>query len=450
MPAMRLSVHAVISWVGAAALGVPMLVVGSAPTAAAVVAHAMTPAVGTSAQFQSLGTLQDLGLTPIPCQKLVPAACFGPDQIRSAYGIQAVLNAGITGKGRAIVLIDAFQSPTIQGDLAAFDALWHLPPPPAFNIVYPDGPTPFNPHDRIQVGWSLEISIDVEWAHAIAPGAAIDLVLAKNGDDVDLLSATNYAVKHRLDGSRGSLGDVVSQSFGEAEGCATRSLIARQHGVFDLANDRGITLFAASGDQGATQLTCDGSSLLGARAVSTPASDPDVTAVGGTRLLADGNTGAYQAESAWSGSGGGFSALFRRPEYQAAVEDDIKMRGVPDVAYVADPRSGVIVAWSVLAPPGRVGIGAVSGTSAGPPQWAAIAALADQAAGQRLGLINRSLYRLGRDEYRGGAFHDITAGNNSFGGVAGFSATPGWDAVTGLGTPDVARLIHLLAGRTDH
>lgn len=407
-----------------------------------VAAHAMTPAVGAHPHFQSLGDERHLGVAPFPCQQTVPATCFGPDQIRSAYDIQRLLNRGITGAGRTIVIIDAFQSPTIQSDLAAFDAIWHLPPPPHFNIVFPNGATPFDPHDVIQVGWSLEISIDVEWAHAIAPGAAIDLVLARSGSDLDLLAATRYAVGHRLNGSAGLLGDVISQSFGEAEQCAGANVIAQQHAVFDRAGKEGITVFAASGDQGATQPTCDGSSLLGVRAVSTPASDPDVTAVGGTTLVANGASGSYQGEIGWSASGGGFSNLFRRPAYQAATHGHGNGRGVPDVAY--DAGTGIIVAWSALAAPGHVGLGVVGGTSAGTPQWAAITALADQLAGRRLGQINSRLYHLSRGR-RGAAFHDITSGNNSFGGVAGFMAGNGWDAVTGLGTPDVLALVRQLA-----
>jgi subtilase family serine protease len=442
--AIRPALRVVAPWAALAGLGLAVLPFGVMPTSAAVVGHAMSPAVGSVGQFRYLGDVRDLGLAPFPCQNTVPAACFGPDQLRNAYGIQPVLNAGVTGAGRTIVIIDAFQSPTIQKDLAAFDAIWHLPAPPAFNIISPDGLTPFDITDAIQVGWSLEISVDVEWAHAVAPGAKIVLVLAKSGSDVDMLQVTEYAVEHNLNGSRGDLGDVFSQSFGEAEQCAPMGFFAREHLVFNAATRRGITLVAASGDWGATQLTCDGSSLLASAATSTPASDPDVTAVGGTRLLADGTSGAYQSESGWSGSGGGFSAVYRRPNYQASIQTPKAGRGLPDVAYDADGRSGPIVAWSVLRPPSAVGLGVVGGTSAGPPQWAAITALADQTAGRRLGQINKSLYFTRKSDDQPSAFHDITSGNNSFGGVTGFSAVRGWDPVTGLGTPNVAVLIPLL------
>ena len=415
-----------------AAIGAQVLVFATSVPATALEAHAMIPAVVADGEFHPLGEMQGLGLAPMPCQQTTPAKCFGPDQFRVAYNIQPVLNAGVTGAGRTIVIVDGFQSPNIQKDLATFDTIFQLPPPPAFNIVAPDGLTPFVP-DRVQVPWSLEISIDVEWSHAIAPGAAITLVLAKSGSDIDLLSATKYAVQHNL-------GDVVTQSFGEAEQCAAAGVLSQQHEVFGMANEKGIGIFAASGDQGATERACDGSSLLGARAVSTPASDPNVTGVGGTTLVADGISGAYQSETAWPRSGGGFSTRFRRPSYQASILKG-KFRGVPDVAYNAGTLAFVV--WSVIAPPNSRGVGFVGGTSVGTPQWAAIAALGDQAAGRRLGQINGTLYRAARAEEHPGPFHDITSGNNSLGGVTGFSAAPGWDPITGLGTPNVARLIGL-------
>ena len=428
------------------------LMVASAtlPTGAAAandnpVGHAMAPAVGASAEFRSLGNFDDASSPLFLCQRTVPPRCFGPAQLRAAYGIQPLLDAGITGAGRTIVLVDAYQSPTIQKDLAAFDAIWGLPAPPSFNIVHPFGLTRFDVHDGTQVGWSLEISIDVEWAHAIAPGAGIVVVLARSGSDVDLLRATAYAVQHRLSGSAGSLGDVIAQSFGEAEQCAPERVIDQLHSVFETAADKGITVLAASGDQGAAQRSCDGSTLLRSRAVATPASDPGVTAVGGTSLQANGITGAYGFEAAWNGSGGGFSTLFERPAYQASLHIEREGRGLPDVAYDADGLTGAIIAWSVLAPPNRVGLGVVGGTSIGTPQWAAIAALADQKAGRRLGALNQALYRIGRGPSRSTAFHDVTTGNNTFGGIAGFAAKPGWDAVTGLGTPNADILVPLLS-----
>jgi subtilase family serine protease len=427
--------HALAARAGAVALAVPMVLGGVVPASAAIVTH-MTPAVGTGSQYEPLTADDSLGIVRFGCQLANPPTCYGPDQIRGAYDIQSVLDSGVTGAGRTIVIIDAFQSPTITTDLAQFDALWKLPAPPAFNLIAPDGLTPFDKTKGNQRSWSAEISLDVEWAHAVAPGAAIDLVLAKSDQDADILSATQYAVANNL-------GDVISQSFGEAEMCADPNLIRQEHALFGTAGDKSITLFASSGDTGAAQPTCDGSALT--LSASTPASDPYVTAVGGTALTTAGTNGRYQAESAWSATGGGFSTLYRRPGYQAPFQDNNKQRGVPDVAYDADTaHSGVIVVWSAFAPTGTFQYWRFGGTSVGSPQWAGIVALADQKGGHRLGAINTGLYHIGKSDAYGSAFHDITTGSNGIGAITGFTAAPGWDATTGLGTPDVANLIPLL------
>ncbi len=417
-----------------AALCAPMILGGPV---ALVTSHPMTPAVGSTARYQYVGQFNDSGLVRLPCQSstAVPQ-CFGPDQVRAAYDIQPVLDRKITGRGRTIVIIDGFQSPTIAQDIVHFDQAWNLPPAD-LKVTAPDGLTPFDPTNPTQVGWAGEISVDVEWAHAIAPGAAIRLVLAKSGDDADIIRATSYAVEHNL-------GDVISMSFAEAEMCLDPRLLAAQHELFREATEKGITLLAASGDIGAAQPTCDGSGLV--KSAATPASDPNVTAVGGTLLRADPVSGAYSAESGWGdpsgASGGGFSTLYRRPGFQAPLNSDRKARGLPDVAINASGFSAVVVAWS--GGPHGPGFYFFGGTSSGTPQWAGIVALADQMHHQRLGSINASLYRIAASRSYAKAFHDITTGNNSLGPVHGFAAGPGWDAVTGLGTPRVAKLLPLL------
>lgn len=403
--------------------------------------HMMAPASSSTAQSEYFGELEPMGSVLFGCQKTVPATCFGPAQLRAAYGIQPLLDRNVTGAGRTIVIVDGFQSPTIEPDLARFDALWGLSAPPSFRQFAPDGLTPFNGHDPEQFSWSLEISIDVEMAHAMAPGAAIVLVLARSGSDVDLLRATRYAVEHNL-------GDVITQAFGEAELCAARGVIGKQHAVFAEAAERGITVVAASGDQGATQHNCDAPGFLSKRAVSTPASDPLVTSVGGTTLVADGSTGLYGSETAWNdlhgASGGGFSTAFHSPGFQAPFDiHGREGRGVPDVAYNAGSAS--IIGYSAVPIPGPPGLAKIGGSSAGAAQWAGIVALADQSAGRRLGPINQALYHVAKGHAGGTAFHDITTGNNSFNGVAGFDAAPGWDAVTGLGSPNAAVLVPALA-----
>ncbi len=355
--------------------------------------------------------------------------CYGPYQMRVAYDIQPVLQAGINGAGQTIVIIDAFQSPTIRQDLATFNSAFGLHNS-QLNIIAPAGLTPFNPNDPNQVSWSGEITLDVEWSHAIAPYATIDLVLAKSNQDTDLQFAIQYAVDKNL-------GSVMSMSFGEAEQCMDPQLMALQHETFQAAAKKGITVFASSGDFGSAQPTCDGTSFF--QAVSTPASDPYVTGVGGTYLNANTSTGKYYGEEAWNetdvvdgASGGGYSVVYPRPSYQGGFVHS-SMRGVPDIAYNASVNGGVLTYWSEGS--GGPGFYIFGGTSAGSPQMAAELALVNQEFG-RQGNINPTLYngfaRNGYTEF----FHDITVGTNALvpTGVPGYSTKTGWDPVTGLGS----------------
>ncbi|WIG61032.1 MAG: membrane associated serine protease [Ktedonobacterales bacterium] len=367
-----------------------------------------------------------------------PVRCYSPQQIRTAYDINRVLKKGIQGQGQTIVIIDAYQSPTITQDLSQFNHLFGLQNS-TLNIIAPNGLTPFDPNDPNQVGWAGEITLDVEWSHAIAPLATIDLVLAPSNADTDLLSVTEYAVNHNL-------GDVISQSFGEAESCADPNLLAQEHQVFKQAVSQGMTVFASSGDDGAAQPTCDGSSAF--LSASTPASDPLVTGVGATSLNASQSYGKYLGETAWNdqfgASGGGFSTLYKRPHYQTGSNLGSNWRGVPDVAYNGDVNGGVLTVWGSSGyGPGLVFI--FGGTSAGSPQWAAMLTLVDQTFG-RQGFINTTLYR--GFAAAGGFFHDITSGNNTFDGVNGYNTRPGWDAVTGWGSFDLGNSFFGPAGST--
>ena len=188
--------------------------------------------------------------------------CYDPYQMRHAYQIDSLVNAGYTGKGHTIVIVDAFQSPNIVQQLNFYDGFYGLPGlnglgNPAdpslgtFTQVAPDGLTPFVVGDGNMAGWAEEISLDVLWAHAIAPGANVTLVLAKSNQDADIQSALQYAVDHNL-------GDVISMSFGENESCMEPDILAAQHAAFGSATLKGITLFASSADQGAALQTCDG------------------------------------------------------------------------------------------------------------------------------------------------------------------------------------------------
>lgn len=376
--------------------------------------------------------------------------CYGPKQIRNAYAIDPLLDRGITGKGRTIVIVDAYQNPNLRSDLETFNETFKIQSS-TLNIYAPDGLPAWDATDGNQVGWAEEITLDVEWTHAIAPDATIDLVEAKSNQDADILSATKFAVDHNL-------GDVISQSFGEAESCVDPKLLKDEHELFEAATRKHITLLASSGDQGAAQPTCDGTSYI--KSVSSPASDPLVTAVGGTQLHADLKTGKYHDEIAWNetnfgaGTGGGYSTIYKRPAYQGGVVKN-KGRGVPDVAYDAAIDYGVLVNVSVI-PGGRQGgyWHIFGGTSASSPQWAGLIALADQLGGHRVGFINDTLYKIGRTPLYQVTLHDITQGDNSFTfadangnpvTIEGYNATKGWDATTGWGSPIALTLVPALA-----
>ena len=424
------------------------LLLPSAAVAAVPAVHAVIPSVASSPAYAR--ATRAAGATLFTCQlPTTTFPCYGPQQIQAAYGVDKLQQVGDTGRGRTIVIIDAFGNPFIATDLQIFDATWGLPDP-VFKVFAPQGAPSFDFTNADMVGWSGEISLDVQWAHAIAPAAAIDLVLAKSDQDPDILAATKWAVDHNL-------GDVISQSFGEAESCVAPGVLPGEHAVFAEATREGITLLASSGDDGAVQPTCDNSSFL--LSASSPASDPLVTGVGGTNLTADLASGAYQSETAWGDgygeSGGGFSTVYGRPAYQFGVSGTQRgARGVPDVAYNAGVFGGVLTHWGV----GDIVVAGEStgtdptsawifgGTSAGSPQWAGLVALADQLGHHRIGFINDTLYGLSQFRFLYGiAFHDITTGDNMVPPFGGYSAAKGWDPVTGLGTPKANVLVPLLA-----
>jgi subtilase family serine protease len=419
------------------------------------------------------GVGSNYGLFTCQIVNLSPGTtCYDPYQMRHAYGIDTLVNAGFDGKGKTIVIVDAFQSPNIVAELNSFDSFYGLPslnglgaPQSSslgtFTQVAPDGLTPFLVGNNNMAGWAEEISLDVLWAHAIAPGANITLVLAKSNNDDDILSATKYAVDNNL-------GDVISQSFGENESCVDPSTMAQQHQIFADATAKNVTIFASAGDSGAAQGSCNGKSLV--KAVSSPATDPLVTAVGGTELhaaryclLSRGcdpasipappAPGTYQGEIVWNESasgigatGGGLSVVFNEPFYQRGILHDGKLRGATDVSYNAAVLHGVLTFLNipgVTSPAGAFFL--FGGTSAGSPQWAAITAIADQHAGHNLGFINTALYHIAQDQAAySTSFLDVTSGDNSFAGITGFSAGPGWDPATGLGSPAANQLVSAL------
>lgn len=444
------AVAAVTTALAASLSGAASVSASTAPTA---VRSGARPAVSTNPPHviadRAPTAARAAGVT-FNCQ--LPGAtirCYGPQQIRKAYGIDTLIKAGYDGQGKTVVIVDAYQSPTIATDLASFDTAFGLPAA-NLQIVAPDGLTPFDPADITMAGWAQEISLDVQWAHATAPGAKIVLALAKSSNDSDLQSALSYVVDHRL-------GDVVSQSFGEAEKCygvnadgttQPGTTLAAQHRIFARAAAKGMTVFASAGDSGSTEPTCDGNGTI--LAASTPASDPLVTGVGGTQLFANPTTGTYQREVVWNEEktfgpravgGGGFSSVYAVPSFQKSL-GSLPSRGLPDVAYNAAINGGVLVAYTATAPAGTFYL--FGGTSSGSPQWAGITADIAQLNRGSLGDINPALYQIARKTPW--AFRDITKGQNGARGIGGFTAGTGWDAASGLGTPQVGALSLALAG----
>ena len=309
-----------------------------------------------------------------------------PAQIKKIYNLPS------SGGHGTIAIVGAYNDTSIEADLADFDKQFGLPPCTAANGCFEKHVLSKNVKQNS--GWALETTLDVEWAHAIAPKAKILLVEATTPSGANLVSAIDYATKRP---------DVVaiSMSWGGAEFPEETMLDAH------FVSKYGAVFFASSGDNGT--------------GASWPAATSHVVGVGGTSL-AHASDGTLKKESAWDGSGGGVSAYEQTPSYQAdyAIAKSGGMRAIPDVAYDADPASGFPIV--------RKGVWrTVGGTSAGAPQWAAIAALGS-------GAMNANFYRDKAAGNNAAYFRDITSGTN---GDCGYFCTAHkhYDYITGLGSP---------------
>jgi subtilase family serine protease len=333
---------------------------------------------------------------------------YTPATIQQAYDFGTSAN----GSGVHIAIVDAYGDPSIVNDAKAFNDKFNILPALELNvnlnIWYPDG-TPTSSSS----GWAIETALDVEWAHANAPFATIDLVIVPDSSWQHMLDGVNYAIQN-LDVA------AISMSWGGPEIYMSSGTLSDFETAFSTAANQGILLFGASGDQGAydgthpRQLTPD-----------YPASSRYVIGVGGTTLTLN-SSGDYLSESAWKGSGGGYSTDFQEPSCQTSASIDTgNRRGVPDIAFDADPSTGVYVycngKWY-----------SVGGTSVGAPNWAAISADFYGLTSQALNLT----YLYGNVYGNLNKYHDVTSGNNGY-----YTAGNGWDPVTGIGTPDVSQII---------
>jgi subtilase family serine protease len=481
----------------------------------AVAAVAVASTTATSAAKTSAGTIfRPAGLTsmalgpmssvapfaadsPPECPAPRPFPCYRPIHMQQAYDFPTGRGAP-TGAGQTIVVVDPYATEyssvfgtSIDDDLAAFDGAFGIPAPPGGGVTIEPGP----PSTCTNVGvdcsgdpsvWVLETALDVEWAHALAPGARI-VVLSPSSDSSADFAAAEQAVLPRYPGA------IVSQSFGGPESSDDPAQTTL-HAVYADVARRGGTVLAGAGDFGATE----GSQYYGDPqfVVNYPASDPFVLAVGGTQghpfpdglwvapadsggnanVLAQGSrygrdngrghdrgdhgnqASYYGAEEVWNepalgdpnigpaATGGGSSTVWNTPFWQFGLPSASGGRAVPDVSYNSAVEGGILVVSGG-------GLWLQGGTSTAVPQWAAILALANQQRGQRgapgVGLAALPIYLLARNPhtYRSD-FHDITFGNNaqgtgnaSFDPTIGYAAGPGYDLATGWGTPDVAKLI---------
>ncbi len=405
------------------------------------------------------------------CESNYQLACYQPGQLQTAYDLRALYQGGVTGRGTTIAIVDPFGSPTIQHDLAVFDRTFSIPAPPSLNVIAPAGKIPaYDPANSDMVGWAGETTLDVEYAHAIAPQANILLVETPVSETEgtqgfpQIVQAENYVVNHNL-------ADVISQSFGATEQTfPNQATLDSLRSAYQNAADHHVTVLAASGDAGAADVGLDGSTYYLHPVTSWPPSDPLVTAVGGTQLHLNAAGQHTAPDSVWNDTynravneylfgnagpnplagGGGKSIYFSRPTYQDDVSNVVgNSRGVPDISMSAACNGAVDTYNSFAGQP--AGWYPTCGTSEATPEFAGVVALADQVAGHALGLINPMLYQLAAARAHG--IVDVTSGNNtvsfSQGGavrtVPGFSARPGYDLASGLGTIDAQYFVPELA-----
>ena len=362
---------------------------------------------------------------------------LAPGDVETIYHISPLYHAGIDGSGQKIVIVGT--SNLLVSDIRQFRSMFGLPAKDPQVVLVPGSVDPGIPANN------GESNLDTEWAGAIAPNAEIVYVFAPS-----YWTVLNYAVDQNL-------APVISMSYYWCEKAQAGGDAKNVQSLAQQANAQGITWLACSGDAGAEG--CDpGTTATHGLSVSIYTAAPEVTGIGGT-TFSEGNgtywgpnAGStqptalgYIPETAWTGSGGGYSTFYAKPTWQPLASNET-MRGVPDISFTADPNHD---AYTVVNN-GKANL--VGGTSAPTPMFAGVLALLNQYLGANgLGNINPNLYRLAQTTST--IFHDVTTGNNFSpckagspdciaGRVAvGYTAIPGWDAVTGLGSVDVNNLV---------
>ena len=399
--------------------------------------------------------LSPLIRVPSTRMSAVPSGGYIPAQIRGAYNLRPLTKAGINGTGESIVIVDSFGSPTIRHDLGVFDRRFGLPAPRALTIIHPAGRIPAYRPTGNRINWAYETTLDVEWAHAMAPRARIVLAETPVSENEgrsgfpQIEKAEKYVLAHRL-------GGVISQSFGATEETFPKGSIRPLRGAYleAASPSHKVTVVSASGDAGATDVHNDLTTYYTKRVTSWPASDPLVTAVGGTEVQLNSRGRRTRPDQVWNdpgspaASGGGKSIIFGRPAYQNKDASITRAhRGVPDISMSASCTRPVDIYQSFI---GR-GWQVICGTSVATPLFAGVVALADQAAGHWLGAINPDLYKLAATARSG--IVDVTKGNNTVSfrqngksyTVRGWRAIRGYDLASGLGTVNAGIFVRKLA-----
>jgi subtilase family serine protease len=427
----------------------------------------------------------------------LPPCGYDPAEIQTAYGLNAVYGAGFDGTGQTVVIVDAFGSPSIAADASTFSSLYGLPAP-NLSVLMPLGPP-----TAFDGGWATETTLDVEWSHAVAPGAAIDLVVAPSNSFDDLNGGIIFAVANLL-------GTTVSNSYGSPESAVDAATLQTTTIITEVAASFGISVNFSSGDDG--DFSTLGFTL--APDVSFPASSPFATGVGGTSLALNPDD-SIKFQTGWGtnatfltfgpsqvadppfsigfhfGSGGGTSAAFLKPKYQKGIPG--KGRLVPDIGYLADPFTGVelICTGSTCFGNGSSGqfVGVIGGTSLACPMFSGLWAIVTQRAGHFMGNAAPILYGLNagitdilpavqRSGNVFGTVQDSTGTTNftaaelagptqgttkffsalynqpqdgswfvlTFGTDSSLRTRVGWDNVTGLGTPNGWAFVTAAAG----
>ncbi len=481
--------------VGIGAMTAASAFVGVSPSVQGVLMH---PTV-SDVQFISASETPP---TQAQCNS-VGRRCFNPTAEENSYNLGPLYAQGLMGQGQTIIIVDSYGSETIRHDLKVFNnafGLQHLCGEegttsgcsgPTFS-EFQQGNTSTNPNPGMNSTgqedhsiWALEVALDVEWAHSMAPMANLLLVTTPTAETLGVQGFPNFFMAEDTL-IKAHAGSVITQSFASAEEAFNGGTAALEQlrFAFKDAQANHVTVFGSSGDGGTANIIktpVKSPTLIPFPSVVWPASDPLVTGVGGTYLCTSAVDGLtvdsvsppVQCQSnpgvrevGWVDSGGGFSHVFAKPAFQNTLPDGSTtigtMRGVPDIGLQASSRTGMLV---YITNPGYTGIACslnptilcskgwyvVGGTSSSSPQWAGLIAIANQLNQQKhpgapnLGYINPALYAIASNSAKYASdFFDVTLGKNqnpAVPSVPGYPATPGWDPVTGLGTPNAANLI---------